>query len=263
MKKPVENSQPVFVILNYKILIMVKEISKTEFLKTVKGTYAMYLQQKFNEKIRNCFSRLKNEKFQMLKFDFRFVGDREHRMLIDNYVKLKKTFTQKGFIGKGLFSDDNVCLELSYENVAEIKNKIKYPETGEPYIETVTINDGGVDVEFKIEYYYAKQIHYTLYYDVAVVRFTVKADYKKTIEESEEYKPKVPVLKDAFGNAIHERDEIIYTRTNYVRLRHEIVEKIDGTTVYLSNGSKLFCEENDYNHNITVLNSKLGWMNIL
>jgi len=242
---------------------MAKEISKTEFLKTVKGAYAMYLQKKFNEKIRNCFLCLKNEKFQMSKFDFRNVWNYEYRMRIDNYTKLKKTFTQNGFIGEEWHSDGNVCLVLSYDNVVEIKNKIKYPETGEPYIEIVTINNGCVDVEFKIEYYYGKRIYTKLYYDVAVVRFTVKADYKKTIEESEEYKPKVPVLKDAFGNEIHKHDEIIYTRINYVGLQHVIVEKIDGTTVYLSDGSKLFCEENDNNRNIAVLNSKLGWINIL
>ena len=239
---------------------MAKESSKTEFLKTVKGVYVKHLKELFIEKSENCAKKLIDEKFQSMIINNLLL----HHMHFDSIADMKNTFTQNGFIGEEWHADDNVCLALSYENVPEIKNKIKYPETGEPYIETVTINDGCVDVEFKIEYYYGKQIYTRLYYDVAVVRFTVKADYKKTIEESkEEYKPKVPVLKDAFGNEIHEHDEIIYTRINYVGLHHELVEKIDGTTVYLSDGSKLFCEEHAYNRNIAVLNSKLGWMNIL
>ncbi len=228
--------------------------TKTSFLKSIKGAYANYLIDKFNKKINNCVNKLKEEKFKSAQ-----IGDCTFRMHIGTSTDLKKTFTKKGFCSDEWHSKKYECMWVNYHDVEEIKNKIKYPETGEPYVEYSTIEDGCVEVEFKIEYYYGLRFCGKIQYDFALVYFAIRADYEKTIDESDGYKPKTYVLKDAFGNEIHERDEIIYTRMNFVNLHHDIITKIDGTIVYLSDNSKLFLNEDMFNGNICVINSKMSW----
>ena len=188
--------------------------TKTSFLKSIKGAYADYLVNMVNEKIGNCLEKLKNEKFQMSKHNFSVIGDQTHKMTISTCTGLKKAFTKDGFAGEAsnMWHTDKWILCICYHNVEEIKNKIKYPETGDPYVENITVIDGCVNTEFKIEYYYGIRFRGKEFYDVAKVYFTVKADYK-----------------------------------------------IDGTTVYLSDNSKLFLNEDIFNGNICVINNKMHW----
>lgn len=237
---------------------MAKEISKTEFLKTVKGAYAKYLKELFIEKSKNCVKKLIDEKFQSMP-----INELWYHMHFDSISDMKTTFTQKGFGGAIWRSIGDICMGVDYHTNKELVDSLQYPDNNEPIIERVVMQDGCVEVTFKIEYHKdvfflgkARQ-HY------AIVCFNIKADYKKTIEETKDFKPKVCVLKDAFGNEIHERDEVVYTKTNYVWIFHDIVEKIIENVVYLSSGPRLYLDEKHKNGNIAVLNSKLGWMNIL